>query len=66
MRYSQPSDRLTVRIGQAIQFVLLLPDLLLNPLYTIHHGTVSRDFGHQQLVTDLVLLWLELLVFSDC
>jgi hypothetical protein len=50
---SQPPDRLTISIGEAIQLVLLFVDFFLDPLHTIHHVSVSSDFCSQQLIADL-------------
>jgi hypothetical protein len=53
MRFSQPSDRLTVRVGEAVKFVFFFTDLPLNPLDAIHRASVPRDLRDQRLVADL-------------
>jgi hypothetical protein len=53
MSLGQPPDGLTVSVREAVQLVLLVPNLFLDSLYSVHRSTVPRDLCVERLVPDL-------------
>jgi hypothetical protein len=53
MRSCQPSDRLTICIGETVKLVLFVVDFLLNPLNAVHRASVPRDLCGQRLIANL-------------
>jgi hypothetical protein len=49
----QSPDQLTICVGEAVKLVLLLADLLLNPLDAVHRASILCDFRDQRLIANL-------------
>jgi hypothetical protein len=64
MSLGQPPDGLAVSVHEAVQLVLLVPNLFLDLLYSVHHPTVPHDLRVEQLVSDLLEGFVDLMTKS--
>jgi hypothetical protein len=64
MSLSQPSNRLTISVGQAVQLIFFIVDLLLDPLHAVHRPPVPCDPRTERLIAYLLEGFVDLVTQS--